>query len=257
MVDGQHSAVAAACHPAVDTIPVVVVEAADLKDRASAFLGINKDRLNVTMMQIHAAGVVAGDAEALQIAEVCGRCSIRLLKSAPSGGDYKPRDSVAVRAIGDLIKRRGIDGAQAALDVVLIAEPAPLTAAAIKAVDFLLNDKEHADAFEPADLTKAIVALADQADRDAGVFAAEHCVPKWRGLAAVWFKRTRKRRPRAEAESAGDDASEPAPCELAPSPTATATRRVLSWQRGSVTASICGDPAPGRSALDQRRAVHA
>ena len=257
VVDGQHSAIAAACHPSVDTIPVVIVEAADLKDRASAFIGINKDRLNVTMMQIHAAGVVAGDPEALQIAELCGRCSIRLLKSAPSSGEYKPRDSVAVRALGDLIKRRGLDGARAAIDVVVAAEPAPLNAAAIKAVDFLLHDKEHADAFDPADLTKAIVALADQADRDAGVFAAEHCVPKWRGLAAVWFKKTRKRRTRAEAESAGDEPSEPAPCAPALFPAATATARVLRWQRGSATASICGDPPPGRSALDQRRAAHA
>ena len=253
VVDGQHSAIAAACHPSVDSIPVVVVEAVDLKDRASAFIGINRDRLNVTQMQIHSAGVVAGDPEALQIAELCARSSLRMLKSAPSNGDYKPRDTVAVRAIGDLIRKRGVDGAQATIDVVVAAEPRPLTAAAIKAADFLLHDKEHADAFEPADLTKAIVALADQADRDAGVFAAEHCVPKWRGLAAVWFKKTRKRRTRAEADSAGDEPSEPAPRQSVPSPAASG--RVLLWRPPSATASICGDPPPGLSALDQRRAA--
>lgn len=253
VVDGQHSAIAAACHPAIDSIPVVVVEASDLKDRASAFIGINKDRLNVTQMQIHAAGVVAGDAEALQIAELCAQSSIRMLKSAPSNGDYKPRDTVAVRALGDIIKRRGFYDAQATINIVVAAEPAPLTAAAIKAVDFLLHDAEHAAAFEPADLTKAILAVGDQSDRDAGIFAAEHRVPKWRGLAAVWFKRTRKRRIRTDVEVAGDEPSEPAPCKSAP--LIPAARRCVIRRRGTacVTAAILGDPPPGRSALDQLR----
>ena len=59
IIDGQHTAIAAATHPTIDKIPVLVVEAAQIKDRATAFIGHNRDRLNVTPVQMHRAGVAA------------------------------------------------------------------------------------------------------------------------------------------------------------------------------------------------------
>lgn len=251
VLDGQHSAIAAASHPGVGTIPVVIVEASDVKDRASAFIGINRDRLNVTMMQIHAAGIVSGDQAAMQIEAVCQSAGVRILKTSPSNGEYQPRDTVAVRAIGELIRRRGPVVASDIMKAVAGADLAPVTAAAIKAADFLTHDKEHAETFDPRELTKAIVALGAQADKDAGVFAAEHCVPKWRGLAAVWFKKTRKRRTRPESDTAGPDApSEPSPSTII-MPLASSRRVIDRRALGPVN---LGDPPPGRSALDQRRA---
>ena len=252
VLDGQHNAIAAASHPAVGMIPVVVVEASDVKDRASAFLGINRDRLNVTMMQMHAAGIVAGDEPALQIDAVCQTAGIRILKASPSNGDYQARDTVAVRAIGDLIRRRGPVIACDVMKAVAGADLAPVTAAAIKAADFLLHDKQHADAFDPPELTKAIVALGPQADRDAGVFAAEHCVPKWRGLAATWFKKVRKRRVRQDSDAGSSDApSEPSPTPSEPSPAPRRhglVGRVVIDRRARGPVNL-GDPTPERRAL--------
>lgn len=197
VVDGQHSAIAAATHPAITSIPVVIVDAAAVSDRAGAFLGMNRDRLCISPMQLHAAGVVAGDENAAAIERVCAAAGVTVLRMPAQNGKYKARQTVAVRAVGDLIKRVGEGPAIEALQVLANAELAPLTATAIRAVEDLMNSAEYADLVSPEDLTQAIVALGAEADREAGVFAATHCVPRWRGLVAVWFKKAKKRRPKA------------------------------------------------------------
>jgi hypothetical protein len=65
LLDGQHTAIAAASHPDVEQIPVMIVEAeSELSSRARAFIGHNRDRINVTPLQLHHSGVVAEDAQA-------------------------------------------------------------------------------------------------------------------------------------------------------------------------------------------------
>lgn len=254
VIDGQHSAIAAATHPGVAQIPILVVEAPNVKDRASAFIGINRDRLNVTMMQIHAAGVTAGEESALKIEAVCKAAGLRMLKASPSNRTYQPRDTLAVRAIGNLIRQRGVEAATEVLRVAAEAGLAPVSADAIKAADFLMHDEEHAETFERADLSKAIAGLGVQADREAGVFAAEHCVPKWRGLAAVWFRKTKRRRPRSEASPTEPTEPAPEPEELPRFPFAKRPTRRIIVRRPSAAAYDFGDPEPGRSANAKRTA---
>ena len=55
VIDGQHTALAAATHPEVFDIPVMIVDAADQGARARAFVGHNRDRLGITPAQIHFA----------------------------------------------------------------------------------------------------------------------------------------------------------------------------------------------------------
>src|SRR6185437_3072554 len=60
VIDGQHTAIAAASRPDIAKIPVMVVVATAMTDRAQAFVGHNRDRLNVSPMQLHHAMVAAG-----------------------------------------------------------------------------------------------------------------------------------------------------------------------------------------------------
>lgn len=203
-IDGQHSAIAAASHPSIDLIPVVIVDAAEVADRAGAFVGLNRDRLNITQMQLHAAGVVAGDETAGAIERVCQAAGVTVLRMPASNGKYKPRETVAVRAIGDLIKRVGEQLAIIVVRVLAEADLAPITATAFKAAEAFLMNEEYADQVAPEDLTQAIIALGAEADKEAGVFAATHCVPRWRGLVAVWFKKAKRRRPRNVGEGYAD-----------------------------------------------------
>lgn len=193
VIDGQHTAIAAASHPAVDLIPVMIVDGVEQSDRAGAFIGHNRDRLNITPMQMHFAAAAAGDEDAQTIAQVCERAGVIILKSTPANGVFKPRTTVAVQAIGALINRRTALKARQALQVLAEADLSPINALHIKAAELLLFDKEYAGEIEAEGITNALLALGSEAEQEAGVFAATHNIPKWRALAIVLFKKGRRR----------------------------------------------------------------
>lgn len=198
VLDGQHTAIAAATHPHVGRIPIMVVQAADQAAQASAFVGHNRDRLAITQMQMHFAAVAAGDEDALTIDQVCARAGVRILRSSPGNGLWKPRETVAVRAIGALINRRGAMRARIVLEALANADLAPINVRHIKAVELLLHGQEYAGQVEPADITSALMALGERAEGDAAVFAAAHRVELWRALGVVIFRRARRGRRRAD-----------------------------------------------------------
>jgi hypothetical protein len=197
VIDGQHTAIAAATHPGIAKIPVMIVEAAEQSSRASAFVGHNRDRLGLTPMQMHHAAVAAGDEDAQTIDLVCARAGATILRSTPANGVWKPRETVAVRAIGSLINRLGAQKARICLQVLADAECSPIMAGQLKAVEMLLHEPEYAEEIDPADLTSAIIALGEQAAQDAAVFAAAHKLPLWRALGVTWFKKARHGRRRS------------------------------------------------------------
>lgn len=199
VIDGQHTAIAAATHPDVGQIPVMVVETASAAEQARAFVGHNRDRLGITQMQVHFAAVAAGDEDALTIDQVCQRAGVRLLRMTPGNGAWKPCDTIAVHGIGALINRRGAQKARIILQVLAEARCAPVTAGQIKAVEMLLHDAEYRDHVAPADITSALLALGvGEAEREAKVFAAAHNVPAWRGLGVILFRKARRGRRRAD-----------------------------------------------------------
>lgn len=192
VIDGQHTAIGAACRDDVPEIPVLITEAKEQADRAAAFIGLNRDRVGITATQLHAAAVTAGDAEAVAIEQACAAHGIVVLKSQAGAGRFKPRETMAVAAIGALVKRDAVVAARV-LRALAEADLAPIQANHIKAVELLLINPEFGEP-EPADVTKAIVAVGAEAEKEARLFSATHRVPLWRGLTSVWFKKMPKRR---------------------------------------------------------------
>lgn len=200
IIDGQHTAIAAASHPDIDMIPVMVVEAPELQARALAFIGHNRDRLQVTPMQLHHASVAAGDPVSMTIERVCADAGVTLVRSAHGAYRWKVGDSVAVAAIRGVIERQGEARTRQILQTLVAADLAPVAANEIKAAELLFTNPDYADQLDPldgpgaAELAKAILTLGDGASKEAKVFAAAQCVPFWRALAITWFKKCRKRR---------------------------------------------------------------
>lgn len=194
VLDGQHTAIAAASHPNIDMIPVMIVEAADTAAQAAAFVGQNTNHLGVTALQQHKAAIVAGDEDALTVEQVCARAHVVVLTSPPSRAEYQPRETVAINALRQLIDRRGAMKARMVLEVLSNANLAPITANHIRAADLLMTDAEYADSFDPADLTKEIEQSGATAEHEAKIFSVAHKVPVWKALAITWFKKTRKKR---------------------------------------------------------------
>lgn len=197
VIDGQHTAIAAASHPSIASIPVMVVAAEARADRAAAFIGHNRDRLQITQMQMHFAAAAGGDEDAQTINQVCERAGVKVLKSTPGNGVFKVGDTIAVRGIGALINRRGAMRAREVLQLLVEGRAAPVSAGQIKAVEALLHDPEFKGEIEPAAIVSAMLALGPDAAQQAAVFAATHGVPQWRGLAITLFRKGRRRGRRA------------------------------------------------------------
>lgn len=198
LIDGQHTAIAAATHPEIEQIPVMIVEVAERAERASAFIGHNKDRIAVTTPQLHVAALAAGDSGARAIADTARRAGVTILR-APKKKGYQPGDTLAVTAIDQLVRGRGPDGAAAVLSVLVAAEQAPITQVHIKAADYLLNNAEFAGQITAAALSAAIKTSRPQIDTEVNLFRAAHPgTPAWRAMAILWFRNRRGGRPKNE-----------------------------------------------------------
>lgn len=193
VVDGQHTAIAAATHPGIDTIPVMVIEAAETVSRAEAFVRHNRDRITVTPTQLHVAMVAAGDEDAVTIHQVCERAGVRILRNPPGSSAFKKGDTLAVSTLRALVDRRHALGARRVLDVCVAARLAPIGAAEIKAVEHLLCSKEYAGSIKGEDVA-TILLDHDGIQREAKRFALEHRLPYWRAMASVIFMRKGRRR---------------------------------------------------------------
>lgn len=193
VIDGQHTAIAACSHPHVEQIPVMVVVATSRADRANSFIGHNRDRLNITPMQMHFAAAAAGDEEAQTIDQVCERAGLKVLRATPGNGVWGAGETVAVRAIGALINRRGAMRARIVLETLVKGRAMPVTAGQIKAVEALLHDEEYREDIDAEGVVNAMLALGAAADHEAAVFAATHNVPVWKALAIVLYRKGKRR----------------------------------------------------------------
>jgi hypothetical protein len=236
VTDGQHRLAAAKRHPKVSLVPAIIVKAEDVPAEAGIFVAVNRNRKNVSALELFFAQLAAGDDTAEAVLQVCQTAGVRIPKHP---GAYRPGDSIAVGAIQALLASVGPTRAIAYLRA--LTDFAPITAMHIKAVEHLMTDPEFRDSLALDDLATAVKSMGKAAETEAKRFAATHCVSTWKGLASTWFQKSRKRR------------APPRPVEPAASFT-TIVPHAIPSQR-NVTKSVMGDPEPGRSALDQRRAA--
>ncbi|MFJ6323839.1 MULTISPECIES: hypothetical protein [unclassified Rhizobium] len=195
VLDGQHTAIAAASNPFVELIPVMIVEAEDTIAQAKAFIGQNTDRLGVTNLQMHQAALAAADEDAQTLELVCHRANVKVLKTTNAYTGDGCRQTIAIKQIENMISRRGAQRSREILEVLANAERGPLTAPQIKAVEMLLSDPEYCEKITGEDLTDAIVELLTTAEEEAKLLGVTHKIPFWRALAITWFRKCKKRRP--------------------------------------------------------------
>lgn len=188
IIDGQHTAIAAATHPEIREIPIMLIRSETVGSRAAAFIGHNRDRIAVTPIQYHSAAVVAGDPDATKVASVCAEAGVNILRCPPGGTGYRPGDTLAIGAVRDLVAHRTHVEAVLILSILTGAGCTPVTACGIKAVDYLLFSSEFRGKCTPDNITEALVDLAERAHAEAKLFAKTHNIPTWRGLAAVLFR---------------------------------------------------------------------
>lgn len=82
VVDGQHRLAAARRHPKITEVPCYIVAADDVAAQAMTFVGVNKDRIGVTRLNVFWASVAAGDVEAVRIKALCDRSKVKIARTA-------------------------------------------------------------------------------------------------------------------------------------------------------------------------------
>ncbi|WP_320194980.1 hypothetical protein RMR10_012005 [Agrobacterium rosae] len=202
VLDGQHTAIAAASHPEIVFIPVMIVEAGATSSQAAAFVGQNTERLGVTALQLHQSALVARDLDALTIDYVCKQAGVVILRHPGAGGAARPGETVSITAITELIKKRGNEPSRDILQLLVKARFAPILKPQIKAVELLMSDDEYREYFKPDDLVDAMTG-SWAADLDAAKqLALTHKWALWKALAITWFRKTKKIRQPAAGRAA-------------------------------------------------------
>ncbi len=205
VIDGQHTAIAAATHGGITAIPVLVVSAPEVTDRAAAFVSHATDRVQATITQVHHAAVLAGDEDAVTIDRVCRAAGVELMAYPPPRSAYRPRQTIALTAIRRVIDKRGAMRGRQVLEALAKADLAPISADHIRAAEALLCDPDIAGEVDADRITAGMRAMAARGYADAKTLAATKNVTLWRAMVAVILK-NRRARPKGARPDEGEAA---------------------------------------------------
>lgn len=185
IIDGQHTAIAAATI-GLPEIPVFIVHADNLDERARAFVGHNTDRVTVSSIDIYRALLASGDPDAQDVDNVCRRAGVRIRIISPSSA-IAEGDTAAVGVVRALVKRRGVMRARKALQCLVKARRKPIGASEILAVDRILNDQRPDIDLDA--LIAAIVIEGSAGIAKAYMSARLNRQPTWRSIMELWLAR--------------------------------------------------------------------
>jgi hypothetical protein len=117
VIDGQHTAIAAATNGAIEQLPCLILDAATLAEKSGAFVGINHDRLTLTQFALFRARVAAGDdLTALAVNEALAATGAHLIETVSRGKvDYPVGTLACVSTLMTVVRR----GDQALLERIL------------------------------------------------------------------------------------------------------------------------------------------
>lgn len=86
VIDGQHTAIAAASHGSIRQIPVLIVDAATIARRADSFVAHNRDRLAMSPLQVFHAEMAAGNGVACRLYKIATAEGATIPRSIPAPG---------------------------------------------------------------------------------------------------------------------------------------------------------------------------
>ncbi len=193
-IDGQHTATGAATHPDVEKIPVMIVDAASVSDRADSFVGHNRDRIALTNLAIHRAEVAAGHELPVMMDRACRAAGAHILERHTSMRNNLPVGATtAVGAIRTVARERGEEFLTKVMRTLVKAGRGPILGDEITASAALLKTGMPEDR-----LAEMIKSKGAQAWRALAVIRIGESGEKPpAALASVWRLQLREGVPRA------------------------------------------------------------
>lgn len=255
VIDGQHTAIAAASHSDIETIPVMIVDAPERHERAAAFIGHNRDRVKMTVHQLLHAEIAAGVPAAVALSEAAQAANASFPRYMPQRGHAKPGDIAAVAELRSILSAHGADVLKRVVKIGVIGEQAPLLSAVARGLRSLLTNPAFREAAALSDqrIGEALGSIAD-IDKAARRLAQDE--GKTRGEAcAVLIHRACTPRAAAPKIAEAVSAAKPKPQRANGfRPAAQQAIRDKSFGPQDVSHLVFkSDPPAGRSALDEKR----
>lgn len=142
VIDGQHTAIAAASRNDIPTLPVKLVDAESIFDRAQTFVGINRDRVAVTAAQIFYAELAAGDPTAVGVKAMCDEAEIIILRQQPANGSYGPGETMAISTLQRLYRVHGGSIGGRVMAIAAATGVAPISEYYIRAITDLITKND-------------------------------------------------------------------------------------------------------------------
>lgn len=186
VIDGQHTAIAAASHPSILRIPVMVVSRDRIEDRAEAFVSQNTERVVMSPLQIFHAEVVANDKAAIEILKSAIRNGANIPRSIPVKGKSQPGDLVSVSAVRRVYSADGIDKLDRVIKIAVASGVHPINSTLIYALQYIVKGGPFEDAQQAADedIARAIAAISNL-EACAASMAADCGVNRFRAAASL------------------------------------------------------------------------
>ncbi|MBK8199213.1 MAG: hypothetical protein IPK75_12690 [Acidobacteria bacterium] len=138
VIDGQHTAIAAATHGGIESLPCLITRGKTVAECAADFVSLNQDRLAMTPMQVFFAELAAGDEIAAEVQRGVQSAGGRILKGPPALGVYQPGDLICVGQLKMLAKRGGPVYVKRAVAIGVAAGLTPIKGGTLKAIEAII-----------------------------------------------------------------------------------------------------------------------
>lgn len=186
VIDGQHTAIAAASHPDIETIPIMVVDAASLEARAASFVAHNRDRVAMSPYQVFHGEVASGDPEAVALNKVIVEAGGTVPRNPIGKRDCKIGTVTAISAVQSIHSQRGPAAVRKVIAAAVEGRARPINATVIWALDILFSQPQY-EGVSQHDIVTALIARADL-DQAAARFGAETNQGRFNAAAVILYR---------------------------------------------------------------------
>ncbi len=160
VIDGQHTAIGAASHPDVETIPVMLVDAGSLEARASSFVAHNRDRVAMSPYQVFHGEVAAGEPEAVAINDLVAAVGGTIPRHPIGKRGAKIGQITAVKELYSMHRAHGADVLRDIIGIAVEGKCKPISSMILRAIGILITQPQYSDVNRD-DLVTALMARPD------------------------------------------------------------------------------------------------
>jgi hypothetical protein len=144
VIDGQHTAIAAATHGCIPLIPVVVTKTDLQQHRAAAFVAHNRDRVAMTPYDIFYGELAAGSGAAAAIQKIATEAGCVIPRYQPQKLQAKPGTITAVNEMMVIYKGAGPARLEKIMRILGSSKLTPITALPMRALRRMFDAEAYA-----------------------------------------------------------------------------------------------------------------